>query len=189
MSPVSITFDVEALAREANDAVDQALSFLPQDLHTGFSSERSIAHGMKYPLLRLRGMGQITEDEREDLGQLIVDASEGKDVTDLVKKIRGRENPSPLATTLAEITVDPRSRGGQADRLRVVVGAIAGAYLGHTLTRASIQAASAGAGSNARNDAEAVVGIVAAAGGALAATALAIVQQFQAHLDASTPSP
>jgi hypothetical protein len=180
MSPVSITFDVEALAREANDAVDRALGFLPQDLHTGLTEERSVARGMKYPLLRLHGMGQVTEDEREDLGQLIVDASEGKDVTDLVKKIRGRENPSPLAITLAEITVDPRSHGGRADRLQVVVGAIAGGYLGHTLTRASIQAANVGVGSNARDDAEAVIGIVGAAGGALAATAIAIVQQFQA---------
>ena len=167
--------DIQVLARALDEARSFAQQFVDEDFRAGFSPGREHGEGLKYPLLRLRGVGQITVEDEQQLGAL-VDAvwagGHGAAVEALADAIRHRDDASPLARVLAETTRNLNLQGAQG-LPQALAGTIAGAYLGAALDVLRNEAR----GTLPRE----VVEILAAAGGALAAEAGAILRQTEAQ--------
>ena len=183
MTVVSISMDVEALARAASQDHAHAVQFVHEDFGFGLTSERSVARGLTYPLKRLRGLSLITEAEEERLGQILDAVSRQANVTPLMDALH---DASPVAVALARLIGEAHSVA--SDRLSIAAGAIAGAYLGLTLRRFSSPGVSRDANSSNDNELDAAISIMAAVGGTLAISALAMIQTFQASQPPSTSS-
>lgn len=166
--------DVDALAEALEDSRRSAQGFLRGDLHSGFGPGGPETEGLRYPLRRLRGLRQISEEDERELGELADASRSGATGAEaLAAAIRARPNASPLARVLAAAAV-----GGlpelQTRRLsQALAGAIAGAYLAPNLVR--------GGDSGWGTLPEELVGVLGAVGGALAADALGVLQEIQEH--------
>jgi hypothetical protein len=174
MSSVQVDVDVQALARILDDERDFALQFVREDLSTGLRNPKV---GLKYPLVRLRGLGQITDEDEQQLGQVIDAVDAGKDVSELAAAILDREDASPLAVLLASLAATRRDFGpgleGRVGRMQILTSAIMGAYLGQVVHLP---------GGGGRD----LASILAAAGAAIVPSALATVRMLQAS---NTPRP
>jgi hypothetical protein len=181
MTVVTIAVDVEALGRAASEDYAHAVQFVREDLGFGLQSERNVAKGLTYPLKRLRGLSLITEAEEAQLGELIEAVSQNADVTALVEAL---ESASPVAGALAQLIGG--SHPGPIDRMSLVAGAIAGAYLGMTMRAFS----SPGLPREANQDGErldSAISIMAAVGGALAASAFSLIELFERSQHPNNP--
>jgi hypothetical protein len=149
-----------------------AMGFVREDLAFGLQSEGSLSEGIKYPLRRLRGMGAISDEDREQLGRLVAAVGAGADVSPLAAALWGSATASPLAVALAGLAraaaTDPARK---EQNLLVLAGAIAAAYLSSQLLAPG-----------AADRPPAPEGIVAAAGGAIAGKAVAFIREIEAQL-------
>ena len=173
MSTTPFEVDIQVLARALDEARTFAQQFVEEDFRAGFGPGRENGNGLKYPLLRLRGIGQITTEDERQLGAL-VDAvwagAQAEAVDALADAIRHRDDASPLACLIAETTRKVNLFDHQG-LPRALAGTIAGAYLGTGLSVISNEAR----GTLPRE----LVDILAAAGGVLAAEAGAILRQTE----------
>ena len=171
MSSVQVNVDVQPLARILDDKMAFALHFVREDLITGLRNPKV---GLKYPLVRLRGLGQITAEDEQQLGQVVDAVDAGMDVSGLAAAILNREDASPLAVLLASLAATRGDFGpgleGRAGRMQILTSAIMGAYLGQVVHIP-------GDGGPVPRD---LVSILAAAGATIAPSALAIVRRLQA---------
>jgi hypothetical protein len=137
-----------------------AQQFVLEDFHAGFGPG-SAGEGLKYPLRRLRGLRQITEEDERELGELADAAQAGTDASAIAQAIMTRPTASRLARVLAGAAVG--GAGLQEQRVTLALaGAIAGAYLGGQSSSSSE-----------------LLGLLGAAGGALASDARSLMRQLE----------
>jgi hypothetical protein len=172
MGTTTFEVDIARLAQVLHDRHDFALQFVHQDFHSGFDPGAEHGRGLKYPLRRLGGLRQITEDDERELGALVDALRAGDDVTAAAKALRNRDDASPLARTLAGVVLaEFLDLNGPRWREQALAGAIAGAYLFDSLSHSGDQ----GPGALPRE----LVEMLGAIGGALAMAASVIVRQAE----------
>ena len=113
-------------------------------------------NGLKYVLMRLTLLG-ITEQDREQLGELARLAFQESDVMEAANQIKGRSSASPLAVAIADIVAASSEQGGQKMTKMAMLGAVFGAY-------------------PARKDHNILNGILGAIAGAVAVTTSKFIQ-------------
>lgn len=120
-------------------------------------------NGLKYALMRLSLLG-LTEQDREQLGELARLAFQESDVTEAANHIKDRKSASPLAVAIADIVTESSAHGGQKMTKMAMLGALFGAY-------------------PARNDHNLLNGVLGAIAGAVAvATSKFIQDEMEANL-------
>jgi hypothetical protein len=177
MGTVSITVDLEALAQAAQEAYTQTAPVVVEDLQAGLGAGSPGVAMLHYPLLRLRGLQLITEDERVQVEQLLDAVSSGAEVARLSQALQERADASPLAVALARLVPATMASPVRQD-WRGMAGVITGAYLGFTTTVLSA-ATDGGSDVNERARVAALVSILGAIGGATATAALAFIREVE----------
>ena len=123
---------------------------------------------IQYHLLRLTLVGLTQEDVEDlrELARLAFEDAESAGVTEQATKIKERTGASALAVAIADIVEQARPAGPQGSRAQVMMGAVLGAYamIGGTVAESDLPFGSRSAAA-----------VVAAVGGALAASGAPVV--------------
>jgi hypothetical protein len=173
MNTLSLTIDVRTLAREA-DYIPTS-QFAQEDVQAGLLEKGNVAEAVHYPLLRLTSEKLISDAEREQLEQIAAAMAVGKDVAALAEVIQQGQDASPLAVALARIARQaPTGWPGDEGSVLVLISAITGSYFGWNSTLQD--------GDTAR----ALVAVLGAVTGAVAASAIKVILGFEGQQSIKT---
>jgi hypothetical protein len=118
MGDTPITDNVQRILRDAASDYSVGTDLALEDAQ----------NGARYALLRLRSLVGLTEQDREQLGELarlVFEDEESAEVRELANQVKTREAASPLAIVIADIVLNSGSKTG---RKQAMLGATFGAY-------------------------------------------------------------